>query len=313
MKFLAILLLFGASLWGQVDGTLHLFVGSPASPANVSTTLTGPLGPATICYTVVARYPVGNATLLQPSCITTGPNQLTNTNFITVSWAPLQGATGYDVLRLPGQTVQSCSNCLLQSNGTSTSVADIGNSLGAYTINDVGGAQCVFYINNRDYPQPRVVEQCAFPFQLGGCLIFPDGTQQCTAATSSPPSTQVPNIEWAAVVALAPGTTLTLNTEVRQPITFHNADWNVSADIGQMPTGQNAIIDIQLSTNQGSTWNSIFPAGNSNKINIVPAGATFGTVTTFAIPSASVGNWIKVTCIQAGSGNPGQGIQGKLY
>jgi hypothetical protein len=312
MKSLAILLLFGASLWAQTDGTLLLTVNSPASPANISTTLTGPLGPGTFCYTVVARYPVGNATLLNPSCVTTAPSSLTNTNFITVSWAPLQGATGYDVLRLPGQTVGSCTNCLLQSNGTATSVQDVGASLGSYTVNDVGGAQCRFYINNRDFSVPRVIEQCFFPFQLGGCLIFPDGTQQCTSATTTT-NTNVPSIEWAAVVALAPGTTLTLNTEVRQPFTFHNADWNVSADLGQMPSGQNAIIDIQISHNQGGSWVSIFPVGNANKINIVPGGATFGTVTTFAVAGALTGDWVKVTCIQAGSVNPGQGIQGKVY
>jgi hypothetical protein len=120
-------------------------------------------------------------------------------------------------------------------------------------------------------------------------------------------------MEWGIAVDLTDATTETLNTEVRQPITFHNADWNVSADVGATPTGQNAIIDIQLSTDQGSTWNSIFPAGNPAKINIVPAGATFGTVTTFAIPSAAAGNWMKVVCIQAGSVVAGKGIQGKLY
>jgi hypothetical protein len=182
MKFLAILLLFGASLWGQTDGTLQLFTGSPAAPSQISVSVTGPPGSRTLCFWVVARYPVGNASAVQPQCIVNAPDIFTSTNYATISWTPLQGATGYDVVRLPGQTLQSCTTCLVASNTTSTSVRDNGSGLTSYTVTNVGGTQCTFYINNRDYPLPRIIEQCALPFQFGQCIIFPDLTQQCTAA-----------------------------------------------------------------------------------------------------------------------------------
>jgi hypothetical protein len=182
MKFLAILLLFGASLWGQTDGTLQLFTGSPAAPSQISVSVTGPPGSRTLCFWVVARYPVGNASAVQPQCIVNAPDVFTSANYATISWTPLQGATGYDVVRLPGQTLQSCTTCLVASNTTSTSVRDNGSGLTSYTVTNVGGTQCTFYINNRDYPLPRIIEQCTLPFQFGQCIIFPDLTQQCTAA-----------------------------------------------------------------------------------------------------------------------------------
>lgn len=312
---LLLLTLISPLLWGQIDGTLHLWTNSPSAPPNVGVSLTGPQGANTWCYAVIARYPVGNASQQgsAPQCITNAPGTMTVFNYATISWTPLQGTTGYDVIRLPNTTVQSCTGCLVASNTSVTTVVDNGQALGNYTIIDVGSAQCIISINNRDYNLPRIVVPCAFPFQIGGCLVFPDGTQQCTSSIATGSGPNVPNVEWAAVAALAPGTTLTLNTEIRQPFTFHNADWNVSGDLGQMPTGQNAIIDIQISHDHGGTWASIFPVGNANKINIVPGGATFGTVTTFAVAGALAGDWVKVLCIQAGSGAPGQGIQGKLY
>lgn len=73
----------------------------------------------------------------------------------------------------------------------------------------------------------------------------------------------------------------------------------------QVPTGSDAHLDIKLSTDDAATFNSIYTS------NIVlPAGSsTTVTVTNFAIPTIAVGNLLRIDCTQAGSTNPGKGIE----
>ena len=126
-----------------------------------------------------------------------------------------------------------------------------------------------------------------------------------------------PRVEWGIVNPFVAGT-VTLNTEVRSGFNFSKLKWNVSLDFGQMPVGQDAIFDVQFSTDQGVTWNSIFPAGpvgnpNKNMLHVVAGGPNFGEISTFAIRGFNVGDWVKVVCIQAGSTTAGSGLQGILY
>jgi len=77
----------------------------------------------------------------------------------------------------------------------------------------------------------------------------------------------------------------------------------------QVPTGSDAILDIKLSTDDGANWNSIYQSGNSNKL-VLPNGST-STLTqkNFAITSINKGDLLRIDCLQAGSTNPGKGIE----
>lgn len=122
-----------------------------------------------------------------------------------------------------------------------------------------------------------------------------------------------PHIEFGIGQAFTVGVQ-TLNTIIKRPFVWTQLRWNISESIGQLPTGQNAIFDIQVSDNEGSTWVSIFPAGSANQLNIVPAGSKFGLITAFARNSVNATDWVRVNCMQIGNGGqPGQGLQGMLF
>jgi hypothetical protein len=65
------------------------------------------------------------------------------------------------------------------------------------------------------------------------------------------------------------------------------------------PATNDVIVDITHSDDQGSTRNSIFPAGDPNKI-VLPVGDFEAIITpTWAIETADEGNWLNVDVIQA--------------
>lgn len=68
------------------------------------------------------------------------------------------------------------------------------------------------------------------------------------------------------------------------------------------PTGADLIIDIQRSTNTGTSWASIFVSGSSNQL-ICTATNKAGSKTTFVSPEVlSVdGEWLKPVVTQVGS------------
>ena len=70
-------------------------------------------------------------------------------------------------------------------------------------------------------------------------------------------------------------------------------------------SGTTTILDIQLSTDDGATWKTLF--STSAKITI-PAGSTATLVIPkdkFAIPAISVGNLLEINCVQIASPEPG--------
>lgn len=75
----------------------------------------------------------------------------------------------------------------------------------------------------------------------------------------------------------------------------------------QAPSGSDAHLDIKLSTDDGSTWNSIF---TSPAYIVLPNGGTATvTVSNYTIPQIAKGNLLRIDCLQAGSTNPGKGIE----
>jgi hypothetical protein len=73
----------------------------------------------------------------------------------------------------------------------------------------------------------------------------------------------------------------------------------------QAPSGADAHLDIKLSADDGSTFNTIF-----SSVIVLPNGSTSTvTVTNYALPTIAVGNLLRIDCLQIGSTNPGQGIE----
>ena len=85
---------------------------------------------------------------------------------------------------------------------------------------------------------------------------------------------------------------------------------DVTAKIAeQAPTGSDAILDIQRSADDGSTWESIFPSGS---LLVLPAASTARVEkSTFSstVNSVSPGHLLKIGCTQTGSLDPGKGIE----
>ena len=99
---------------------------------------------------------------------------------------------------------------------------------------------------------------------------------------------------------------LTLYYIVRRSGTF----LDVTAKIAdQAPTGADAILDIQRSTDDGATWESIFP---EDDLLTLPAAATARVVQDVFSPTVdgvSVGDLLRIGCVQTGSVDPGKGIE----
>ena len=99
---------------------------------------------------------------------------------------------------------------------------------------------------------------------------------------------------------------LTLYYIVRRAGTF----LDVAAKIAeQAPTGADAILDIQRSTDDGTTWESIFPSGD---LLVLPAAATATVLkSTFSdtVTGVSIGDLLRIGCTQTGSVDPGKGIE----
>jgi hypothetical protein len=76
------------------------------------------------------------------------------------------------------------------------------------------------------------------------------------------------------------------------------------------PTGAPLYIDVLRSQDEGDTWESVFPAGNDNKL-VIPAGsAKQHSQTTFAEATRdlSVGDWLRIDLL-AGSASNAQDIE----
>jgi hypothetical protein len=88
-------------------------------------------GPASYCYWIVSNFTIGNSTPAGPVCVSNGPNTLVNG--IRVSWAPIAGASTYDVLRTSTQVSPSgACGCAIATAVSGLSATDTG--MNAYTV-----------------------------------------------------------------------------------------------------------------------------------------------------------------------------------
>ena len=153
-------LILSFSAWSQSQVTVT--AQAPAAPSSVGASAFGVRGGSTLYYWVIARYPGGASSATMGLAFSTvGAGNLTVSNYVRVSWAPVAGATGYDVLRTetpvyPGPT---CGACAVILNTVSTTVDDTGGALSAYPpggLNSAVPVTALLTINNRDSASPYV-------------------------------------------------------------------------------------------------------------------------------------------------------------
>lgn len=103
-----------------------------------------------------------------------------------------------------------------------------------------------------------------------------------------------------AATTLATGTDLCNWLQLTAPATIVKA-WALAKTA---PTGQALIFDILRSTNNGTSFTSIWNATPANRIQIA-ATANAGTQTSFDTTALSAGDVLRIDIIQVGSGTPG--------
>ena len=77
------------------------------------------------------------------------------------------------------------------------------------------------------------------------------------------------------------------------------------------PVGAALIIDLQVSADNGTTWSSLFPSGNDQKLN-VPPGEKRADTSTFAITVLHPDDILRLDILQVGSQTAGGRLQGTL-
>lgn len=159
MKLLLLTAVMASLAFGQVSLTAQ-----PPPPVTVAGGIAvGARGGSTLYYWVIARYPAGTAQPSAPAVVpnTVGEFNLSVSNYVTVNWSAMPGATGYDVLRSSSPVYPaspSCS-CAVVLNTAGTSVNDTGGALSAYPPGGINTAVPVngyLTINNRDAASPFV-------------------------------------------------------------------------------------------------------------------------------------------------------------
>lgn len=156
IKHIAAALLAAASLVAQPQS---ITLTAPPGPAisQISATVVGLNGPAQAYYWVIPIYTAGRAGLGTPVLVTGMANTLSVSNFVRISWAPMPGATGYDVLKTDAATVPVPCTCALAAATTAGSVDDTGAALSSYTLSSpVSPASAVIALNNRDVTPPAL-------------------------------------------------------------------------------------------------------------------------------------------------------------
>lgn len=142
---------------GSID-----FSNSLPSPPTVSTSVIGTQGNATYIYWVIANFPNGDkSTPSQPAVAYNSPNTLSGSNYIKVSWNPINGASSYDVLKTTTYTLPQTGNMALVTATTNTSISDTGQTLTSYTLSTaVVPESCLAYYDVVDYSPAKLVIPC---------------------------------------------------------------------------------------------------------------------------------------------------------
>lgn len=171
-KLIGALIVVCGLLLAQTTGIQTLLLNTPTPPGvqNVYVTPSGTAGQTNYCYWVVAVFAGGMSFPTGPTCNAASNGTLSGSNYNTVSWNLVNGATGYWVIRstnsvFPATGTTAVNNSVLSS--TTASQTDQSNSLNSFTYTPIGTAIGQISLNNRDYSTPTLLllDQYGIPQQ----------------------------------------------------------------------------------------------------------------------------------------------------
>ena len=211
LRFFWIGLLLSVTAWGQQPATVtsvtFTLLNPPVSPGNITIQQTGAPRPSSnqYFYWVVARTLVGNSAPAGPVAGYNAPTSLSVSNYFTLFWQAVPGATGYDVLRTtsPSPPVGVC-GCAVTTNTTNLSVNDQANSLSAYTVNTFGPSALNLTLTNE--PQSAGVSHLILRQGPAGTLVADlstGGGGGTVTTTGSPSSGQLAKFSGATSITSA--------------------------------------------------------------------------------------------------------------
>jgi hypothetical protein len=160
MKTLLLLALSSLAFGQQTQ----MSINNPPPPGvvNGGGAIVGAAGQITTYYWVIARVAAGSTTPY-PILVfnTVGTANFNTTNYVTLSWAPVAGATGYDVLRntTSAYPASPTCTCAVVVNTSSNTFTDQGGALIAYPNGapaPASAATVTWAMNNRDLDVPWV-------------------------------------------------------------------------------------------------------------------------------------------------------------
>lgn len=159
-KILFTLFLAVAAATAQTQ-TVPLQSPPPPPPFNVGAVYSGPTGNTTVSYWVVARYAAGRSSpSVSPATVRVqNLASITMSTPVTVTFATVAGATGYDVIRNTSTAYPAgggCASCAIALNITGSPASDTG-STNAYPpagVPAASQASAVIDLNNRDASTP---------------------------------------------------------------------------------------------------------------------------------------------------------------
>lgn len=119
--------------------SMPVFTLNPTPATGATVQRVGNPGPQTIYYWVVVNYLVGSSNVSGPYSITTAPNVLSASNYVTVIPIVPSNAISYDLLKT-STTVQprgACACAVATSVSPSSPTNDQANTTGAYTVTPI--------------------------------------------------------------------------------------------------------------------------------------------------------------------------------
>lgn len=299
---------FTSSDGATIDGGTLTYTILPRPGAPTSVTQAGASGSTTYYYWLSARNASGE-TLLGPSRVTTTSNAtLSSTNYNTVAWNSLPGASDYRVWRTTTSTAPSGTGNYLVGVTTSTTINDQSNSLTSATVPagnvnlslapNAGATPAgtsyraqYFLANGASYTETWVVPATG-PVEINDVRVsvVPSPTVTFNAGT------QLTNIDFTAQsftrpikAGTMPPATCTANQDLfldtdaapgGQQLFLCNATgngWNLVGDAGGAGSGITSLNGLQASSQTFATGTS------GTDFGISSSGATH----TFNLPDAS--------------------------
>lgn len=128
-------------------GSIQWVSAVPSGPTSISANVVGSTGPAQLYYWVIANFSGGNAIPSKSAMVNNGPNVLNSTNYVTITWNSVTGATSYDVLKSTNANFPGSGQNALIVNTTALTVNDTGQSLTNYTVNTLTSKSCTWYVD----------------------------------------------------------------------------------------------------------------------------------------------------------------------